>query len=85
MMKPILEMVAMNGEDGVTIRELTAAAGKRVNKDSMARMRDHIRPLVESGQLVTGIGYRPTLRRGAGGQPVMQPTTVFRVNRETRE
>ena len=65
----ILEMVAMNGEDGVTVRELVIAEGKRPTQRARDTMRERLLDLVRAGRLECVMGRR----RDVVGRPNVIP------------
>lgn len=70
--KTILDMVAMNGEDGVTTRELVIASGRRVTDRTKKAMLERLAALVAEGKLAATLGWRKDI----GGRPYKVP--VFR-------
>lgn len=71
--EPILEMVAMNGEDGVTVRELVIAEGRKPTARARESMLARIHPLVKSGKLECVMGRRADVAGRPCAVPVYRP------------
>ena len=50
-----------SGDDGMTVREMIDSIGWKPGKGSRERMREMLRPLVESGRVICGTSRRVSL------------------------
>ena len=69
----VLDMIAMNGEDGVTTKELLIASGKRVTQRTRETLLDQLNTLVSQGRLVSEMGWRKDIAGRPYKVPVFRP------------